>query len=186
MRGLGPGQNCFSHRVQGPQRDGSSATGNPLPWKKSFRAVLSCAVQTCATLEAELEFPDPSTPHVDFLSQEGFRRKINTTAFGASLLHIPFTQTLKLPAVNITLIDLSTLPSYLAPTDNGYYAVQTLHTASRANNTSISSFPASFEMVSQCSKSRTIGVNGWHGCTSHMISQINDIINRPTHETRQP
>ena len=30
----------------------------------------------CATLEAELEFPEPSTPHVDFLSQEGFRRKI--------------------------------------------------------------------------------------------------------------
>ena len=30
----------------------------------------------CATLEAELEFPEPSTPHVDFLSREGFRRKI--------------------------------------------------------------------------------------------------------------
>ena len=30
----------------------------------------------CATLEAELEFHEPSTPHVDFLSQEGFRRKI--------------------------------------------------------------------------------------------------------------
>ena len=30
----------------------------------------------CATLEAELEFSEPSTPHVDFLSQEGFRRKI--------------------------------------------------------------------------------------------------------------
>ena len=34
----------------------------------------------CATLEAELEFPEPSTPHVDFLSQEGFRRKISEPA----------------------------------------------------------------------------------------------------------
>ena len=81
MRGLGPGQNCFSHRVQGPQRDGSSATGNPLPWKKSFQPVFSCAVQTLCYLEAELEFPEPSTPHVDFLSQEGFRRKIRCAMF---------------------------------------------------------------------------------------------------------
>ena len=37
-------------------------------------SVVQC--KRCATLEAELEFPQPSTPHVDFLSQEGFRRKI--------------------------------------------------------------------------------------------------------------
>ena len=36
----------------------------------------------CATLEAELEFPEPSTPHVDFLSQEGFRRKISLPYWG--------------------------------------------------------------------------------------------------------
>ena len=42
----------------------------------------------CATLEAELEFPEPSTPHVDFLSQEGFRRKISSTDLQREVDHL--------------------------------------------------------------------------------------------------
>ena len=45
----------------------------------------------CATLEAELEFPEPSTPHVDFLSQEGFRRKIKSKTLGKAEPSFPVT-----------------------------------------------------------------------------------------------
>ena len=38
----------------------------------------------CAKLEAELEFHELSTPHVDSLSQEGFRRKISQIITGPS------------------------------------------------------------------------------------------------------
>ena len=52
-------------QVQGPQRDGSSATGNPLSWKKSELLCSGCEVRGLVVLlEHRKQLKLPTTPRV--------------------------------------------------------------------------------------------------------------------------